>query len=469
MVLTVPNVLAQAEPWPYDTAFYYTHHINSPVPDSFLTYISVRTVNAKGLFAQSELIPWDTATQTFRPINTRYTKVYDAQDRVSVEKTYWDDEGVLKLAISDSFSYNNQGTKIYSERLFDSQVPTLLTTRTISHYRNDGLILKDTVWSDYGPNSNPRWGISRNRTYRYQGDLLVHKEDFDWGQFGRGSHLFKEEIYSYDSTNKILESRINRWSDDLMQIRPDSRTIYSYHTSDEHQLGVYYWWNENDSAWNVSVKDSTYNISQVEKIKVSSVWDDGGFYKYFSRITEYNTDTLQITNTEKFAHDSVWIPQSRTRKYLDSDAKVLWTDQLRSFGPQGLDTLEYKLNNYSYFPNNHLRLYTIAEYFFRLRAVKRHYTQRETLLDFASSLDVNRQILQVLVYPNPNKGILHIELENEAVSTIEILSLDGRLIQKKLFQSQSIEMRLENLPPSIYLIHIQQGEKTAIEKLVLEP
>ena len=76
---------------------------------------------------------------------------------------------------------------------------------------------------------------------------------------------------------------------------------------------------------------------------------------------------------------------------------------------------------------------------------------------------------EVLVYPNPSKGVIHIQSE-KTIQTIKIRNLLGEVIYNK----QQVNVKengidVSSYPTGVYLIYIQAGDKsTTIKKIILE-
>lgn len=70
--------------------------------------------------------------------------------------------------------------------------------------------------------------------------------------------------------------------------------------------------------------------------------------------------------------------------------------------------------------------------------------------------------IEISVYPNPSSG--KIELRGLVRGNVRILNMFGELVLEKSFDDASLD--LSELPGGIYFLHIQAGEKWAIQKIV---
>jgi len=73
-------------------------------------------------------------------------------------------------------------------------------------------------------------------------------------------------------------------------------------------------------------------------------------------------------------------------------------------------------------------------------------------------------IISYNIYPNPSKGITNINTNSDC--TVDIITINGQLINHyTLFKNE--EIQLTNLKNGLYLIYFNTGEKTFINKLVV--
>jgi uncharacterized repeat protein (TIGR01451 family) len=79
----------------------------------------------------------------------------------------------------------------------------------------------------------------------------------------------------------------------------------------------------------------------------------------------------------------------------------------------------------------------------------------------------------VKVFPNPASSLLNValDLEGSGAVNIDILSMDGRLMQSKRVDldgvAQLIPFNVSQLPAGMYLVKVQAGSRASVEKVVL--
>ena len=79
------------------------------------------------------------------------------------------------------------------------------------------------------------------------------------------------------------------------------------------------------------------------------------------------------------------------------------------------------------------------------------------------------QTLQANVYPNPSSDVVNIEFETPQTCTIELRSIDGRLIEQIAITQQSkISIDLSEVPSGIYLLTANSSTQNFTTKFVRE-
>jgi hypothetical protein len=114
--------------------------------------------------------------------------------------------------------------------------------------------------------------------------------------------------------------------------------------------------------------------------------------------------------------------------------------------------------------------------FFKLSGYSIDGTLADTIFSDSVFIDINTGIDElfscsnVLVYPNPSTGIVHIIADE--ISRIEVLTLSGQTIYRKNFQflttrNNTVTINLENQPESIYIVKTVSAGQINYKKLVI--
>jgi hypothetical protein len=77
---------------------------------------------------------------------------------------------------------------------------------------------------------------------------------------------------------------------------------------------------------------------------------------------------------------------------------------------------------------------------------------------------------EIKIYPNPTKGILNVKipLDDENVMTIQVLSLNGSLLQENIVTNEMTIIDLSNRPSGLYILRIRGGDDSSEWKILKE-
>jgi hypothetical protein len=76
--------------------------------------------------------------------------------------------------------------------------------------------------------------------------------------------------------------------------------------------------------------------------------------------------------------------------------------------------------------------------------------------DFASTEN------DIIVYPNPSSGLVHLNVTNRSVKNIQLFNLQGQFIQ----EYTSNDFSVAHLPEGMYSITIKTDHSTTLKKLI---
>lgn len=74
---------------------------------------------------------------------------------------------------------------------------------------------------------------------------------------------------------------------------------------------------------------------------------------------------------------------------------------------------------------------------------------------------------EIKIYPNPVKDLISIESKNK-ISTVSIIDLSGKLIQKKIVNSTKTQFNTNNLTKGVYVIEITNDKGQKISKKIIK-
>jgi len=74
----------------------------------------------------------------------------------------------------------------------------------------------------------------------------------------------------------------------------------------------------------------------------------------------------------------------------------------------------------------------------------------------------------VSLYPNPAKEWIKIESEEEAISSVDVYSLNGQKLQQWIGSDRNITLNVNQLPNGLYLLKIETGKQSIFKKLRID-
>ncbi len=89
----------------------------------------------------------------------------------------------------------------------------------------------------------------------------------------------------------------------------------------------------------------------------------------------------------------------------------------------------------------------------------------EIIIDFVTEIIETKQEKKgIKIYPNPAKDIIYIK--GEDMKTIQLYSLDGRLVIDKIANKDNVEININNLSSGIYYIHVTTNDSKQSKKII---
>ncbi len=263
-------------------------------------------------------------------------------------------------------------------------------------------------------------------------------------------------IYTWNNTLNIWEQKGNTifgdngdgWLGTSVSLSDNGNTIAFGAPRANNFTGlakVYQWnnttedWEQKGSTFNGDVEDSYYG----REITINS---DGSTLI----VSAYKLDIIDENNSENDINDTGVV---KVYEWNGSD----WTQKGQSiFGAEASS----RLGEYSLSLSHDGE--TIS-FHGRYQGEKKVYVYQ-----FDENLSQNDQKRELLkLYPNPIKDVLYID-KKLSNCTLQLFSLDGKLVYDKFLKNTSIPIQLEYLQPGIYIAKLKTNEQTFSQKLIKE-
>lgn len=76
--------------------------------------------------------------------------------------------------------------------------------------------------------------------------------------------------------------------------------------------------------------------------------------------------------------------------------------------------------------------------------------------------------LPFTIFPNPARNVVNVSLQNDQEFDVEMYDLTGKKVLSQQKQIQTTALNIQHLSAGTYLLKLMQGEKNAIQKIVIE-
>ena len=83
------------------------------------------------------------------------------------------------------------------------------------------------------------------------------------------------------------------------------------------------------------------------------------------------------------------------------------------------------------------------------------FPENPTDCDYSVGIDKAVTLSNFNIYPNPATDVLIIELQNEAVKTVEILNINAQQIEKRILLNNRNEISIAAFPAGVYFVKVQ--------------
>jgi len=400
---------------------------------------------------------WDTQTQSFE--DSRFAKFYS--NGLLIEE--WFKKDIIKKDIPVSIdpyriTYDYYDTLCY---LLKSKITyKLQNNEWVYRYKellsyNSYDDIKNVEYLEW---DNVTWKKAYKDEYTYNDDhLQLTQTQYIWGDISSQYELSNKIINEYDTSNYLMKVIYSRWdnnSNDWIKTRR-----YFYERDQNGNILSDYYENKIDNEWSRDLKNNyTYTSHDLLSTYVltkwnyeTNKWDDVYTYNY-----EYNN--IQNIVKYSFSHwdtsSNSWINDSyqdyiyNLNNNLEFIESYIWNDTLYRWDYSKIRSYIYNENENLIQESEQLFSDVINEWI--------HLYKNDYYLSYNSSGLLYLEGKQMSIYPNPSKGIISIELEDNMYlnKKLEVYSINGLLI-KRIDLENKRDIKLLDLTPGIYIIRVE--------------
>jgi hypothetical protein len=168
-----------------------------------------------------------------------------------------------------------------------------------------------------------------------------------------------------------------------------------------------------------------------------------------------NHDLLTTNKTATFNGGTILIKPAAPLSINDGDSITLITTKTRT---ASVDSFALKVQD---FPSNisfTATKDTIAGSGFKISLIAH----------VATGLNTPADNLKISMYPNPAKGNVHFTSNDAEIRSVEVLNLQGQVISRNEYSSNSVTVDIEKLSTGVYYAQVKTTKGSKIEKLIIE-
>jgi hypothetical protein len=394
--------------------------------------------DAWGNFVKAATYEYDTVDNVWFAHQKYEAAYYDSVTSSFWNAQVWDSKGD-KWRLSDSTAFNSAGnsivnwykawdpvkfrfwrgqriTYVYSAEIllnrnvqkFDTLSGNWKPDQTYSYTYNEDGLLSDELIMEWDSAANG-WKNYSNIQYTYNQDLLIQSETTRFWSDGEGWVNNLKFEYTYFEESKKLQKRI-RYSWLLNSWDVLTQTIYSYNNDLRLVEALSQVWVEFENRWyNTAVYSYVYNAQGQRTEVLYRSWDFAGH----------------------------WVNESETLYTYDDDGNQvqysfkIWNEEMNVW------------DNY--------------------------YKSTSFWSEFLPAAINEVSGLNIQIFPNPTKGIVHFTLNEDIKDVIAaIYTLDGKLVLQEFIGTKQYEINLANFPDGKYLLVINADGKRHAQILIKE-
>ena len=237
--------------WTLSITYYWSSESQSFVPGSKYEY----TYDENGNWTLHMRYWWSSESQSFVP-SSKEEHTYDDNGNQTLFIQYiWDSESQSFVPSQKyEFSFDENGNQtLYIQYIWDSESQSLvLSGKVESSYDDDG---NQTLFIKYNWNSESQSFVPQTKlqySYDENGNQTLYIRYF-WDSVIEVFHEFSKEMKSYDEFGYVLDYEIHNWIEELGQVKPVNKTVYSTLSETETNLvreGIIYEYDTNSNTWN---------------------------------------------------------------------------------------------------------------------------------------------------------------------------------------------------------------------------
>ena len=364
-----------------------------------------------------------------------YTYTYDANNnRLSALTQYWSNNDWKNHKLS-SYTYNEKNNN-------------------------------DTIVNQIWDNDENIWRNDDRFTYLYdnRGNKKESFHDY-WQNNVWLNH--QNTIYEYDDNNNMLSFIIIFWQGGIWV--NECQYIYTYDSLNNVLSQTRLQFDKINNAWE-NWERYIYIYNESNSLQ-TSIWQSGLGNEWVNKsrvIYDYDDDNNNTSTLGQLWTNDVWQDDELTEYKYDEHGNCLSGDLWKWNNNGWVTSYAYELE----ITYNHAQCTIGGEYYCRNISASYVKTPKPVI----AIEDVEKEEVDIFVYPNPTAGILYVETHNYAsVRNIEVFDVFGRNVltvpvethgRASLQQQPTTTIDISYLPTGMYFVQIQTENGVVTRKVV---
>ncbi len=292
---------------------------------------------------------------------------------------------------------------------------------------------------------NATWNPYKKRNASYTSQGIVEKTEQNYNASITAYENKDKFEYFYNASNQLIQLTQSRWIDYLNAWEHEEKINYSYTNNLVSQKNVTRF-HIGNNAWNthpITQYNYTYDVDNNRIDKTELLW---------------NASTSQLRNYRQTLHTYSSNNRIETTRKEWHTATAIWNNKFR-------ELTTYDSNNY--------KTEFILQTFDASITDWENYQKTTYFWALATAVTLQlkeNELTNIVVYPNPTKSVINIELETFLIEKMNLIIFDnfGKKIQESTINvtGNTLQFSLENYKSGLYFLKLYTNTTSKIVKII---
>ncbi|MBW7867409.1 MAG: T9SS type A sorting domain-containing protein [Brumimicrobium sp.] len=309
---------------------------------------------------------------------------------------------------------------------------------------------------------------SNNYSYTYDANGNLISDEQAYYSVGSWVNYMKRD-YTYDASNNFTGERIYYWDNGISAWLEDYGYDYKYDASNRMNTMLSLTYNTLSLDWEITDSATVvYNTQNKEKEFTSFSWNGSSWDPYYSRRYSYNSDGNILSESEQHWDNVYWMwVYDNKREYVYSGNNLI-TNTYSYWDNAEMDFIDLDRYVYSYEGN---RIKKMTSERWNGTTWKSYFGDDQTVFYYDGNTTGIDELSknEFTVYPNPATDNIQIKMDNNMISRVEILDLNGRVVfnNQTPIKASSMTIPVNQLEDGTYFVKVQSGDQIGTKKIIV--